>query len=174
MSTDFPLLLKIDKTVILLYNLIKYNHKFIEIRDSLKLLPYSLKDIGIGFKTKHQKLTMNYKGLRYANCPITDEEMEYIKNDVLVLKEGLEFMFNEGHDKLTIGSCCMEEFKSSFLLGDYDIYFPNVYEIDLPPSFGYNNVGEYIHASYHGGWCYFVEGKSTTNVIKKIGAQAAK
>lgn len=139
---------------------IKYNHKFIDIRDSLKLLPYSLKDIGIGFKTKHQKLTMNYKGLRYANCPITDEEMEYIKNDVLVLKEGLEFMFNEGHDKLTIGSCCMEEFKSSFLLGDYDIYFPNVYEIDLPPSFGYNNVGEYIHASYHGGWCYFVEGKS--------------
>lgn len=139
---------------------IKYNHKFIEIRDSLKLLPYSLKEIGKGFNTKHQKLTMNYRGLRYANCTITEDEMEYIKNDVLVLKEGLEFMFNEGHDKLTIGSCCMEEFKSSFLLGDYDIYFPNVYEIDLPPSFGYNNVGEYIHASYHGGWCYFVEGKS--------------
>ena len=28
---------------------------------------------------------------------ITDEEMEYIKNDVLVLKEALEFMFVEGH-----------------------------------------------------------------------------
>ena len=45
--------------------IIKVNHRFIEIRDSLKLLPFSLKAIGKSFKTKHQKLDMEYKGFRY-------------------------------------------------------------------------------------------------------------
>lgn len=69
------------------------NNKTIEIRDSLKLLPFSLRKIGKDFKTKHQKLEMEYKGFRYPNCPISAEELEYIKNDVLVLKEALEIMF---------------------------------------------------------------------------------
>ena len=66
---------------------------YIEIRDSLKLLPFTLKRIGESFKTKHQKLEMEYDGFRYAGCEITDSEKEYIANDVLVLKEALEIMF---------------------------------------------------------------------------------
>lgn len=90
---------------------IKVNGHYIELKDSLKLLPFSLKQIGISFKTKHQKLDMEYKGHRYAGCPISQEELKYIANDVLVIKEALEFMFSEGHKKLTIGSCCLDEFK---------------------------------------------------------------
>lgn len=139
---------------------IKYNHKYIEIRDSLKLLPYSLKEIGRSFGTKHQKLTMNYKGFRYAGCPISDGELEYIKNDVLVLKEALEIMFNDGHKKLTIGSCCLEEFKNTLMFkSDWDMLFPDVYQMALTPNFGYDTVGDYIHKSYHGGWCYFCPDK---------------
>ena len=44
--------------------LIKANGKYIEIRDSLKLLPFSVERIGKAFKTKHQKLSMEYKGQR--------------------------------------------------------------------------------------------------------------
>ena len=58
-------------------------------------------------KTKHQKLEMEYKGFRYAGCPITDEEKKYIANDVLVVKEALEKMFSDGYNKLTIGACSM-------------------------------------------------------------------
>ena len=36
---------------------------------------------------------------------------DYIFNDAFVVKEALEIMFDEGHKKLTIGSCCLEEFK---------------------------------------------------------------
>ena len=71
---------------------IKVNGHYIELKDSLKLLPFSLKQIGLSFKTKHQKLEMEYKGKRYAGCPITQEELKYIANDVLVIKEALEFM----------------------------------------------------------------------------------
>ena len=73
------------------YNIIiKVNNHFIEIRDSLKLLPFSVKRIGQSFGTKHKKLDMEYTGFRYAGCNITEKEKEYIANDVLVVKEALE------------------------------------------------------------------------------------
>ena len=70
--------------------ILKQGNRMIEIRDSLKLLPFSLRSIGESFETDHKKLEMEYKGFRYPNCPITDEERHYIENDVLVLKEALE------------------------------------------------------------------------------------
>ena len=133
----------------------------LEIKDSLKLLPFSVERIGKSFGTKHKKLSMEYTGLRYAGCNITDEEMEYIANDVLVVKEALEIMYNEGHNKLTIGSCCLSEFKSlMYTKDDYKLFFPDVYKIDLnPDEHKYDNVGEWIRRSYKGGWCYLVKGK---------------
>lgn len=133
----------------------------LEIKDSLKLLPFSVERIGKSFGTKHKKLSMEYAGLRYAGCEITDEEMEYIANDVLVVKEALEIMYNEGHNKLTIGSCCLSEFKSlMYSKDDYKLFFPDVYKIDLnPDEHKYDNVGEWIRRSYKGGWCYLVKGK---------------
>lgn len=140
--------------------IIKVHDRFIEIRDSLKLLPFQVKRIGESFKTKHQKLEMEYKGFRYAGCTITDEEKQYIANDVLVVKEAMETMFSQGHKKLTIGSCCLAEYR--MLLGKplYDEYFPNLYEIPIDEStYGSPNAGEYIRRSYRGGWCYLVKGK---------------
>lgn len=133
----------------------------LEIRDSLKLLPFSVKRIGKAFKTKHQKLEMKYDGFRYPNCPITDEEKEYIKNDVLVIKEALEITFKEGHDKLTIGACCLHEFKTLFdSKNHYESVFPDLSEMCIDHSL-YNayTVDEYIRHSYKGGWCYVVKGK---------------
>lgn len=136
-------------------------NNIIEIRDSLKLLPFSVKRIGKAFKTKHQKLEMKYEGFRYPNCPISDEEKEYIKNDVLVIKEALEITFKEGHDKLTIGACCLHEFKCLFDSKEmYESVFPDLSEIGIDHAL-YNayTVDEYIRRSYKGGWCYVVKGK---------------
>lgn len=143
------------------YNIIiKKNNHFIEIRDSLKLLPFSVKRIGESFKTKHKKLEMTYEGFRYAGCEITEQEREYIANDVLVVKEALEFMFNEGHNKLTIGSCCLEEYKEIEGKEQYESTFPNMYEIPIDASkHGESNAGDWIRHSYKGGWCYLVKGK---------------
>ena len=140
--------------------LIKTNGYFIEIRDSLKLLPFSVKKIGKSFGTKHKKLDMEYDGFRYAGCTITEEEQQYIANDVLVIKEALEIMFEEGHNSLTIGSCCLREFKKTFDKEDYEIWFPNLYNIPLDKDkHGVDNVGSWIRKSYRGGWCYLVKGK---------------
>jgi hypothetical protein len=139
---------------------VKRNGHTIEFRDSLKLLPFSVEELGISFGTKHRKLSMKYEGQRYPNCPITMDEKRYIANDVLVVKEALEIMFNEGHTKLTIGACCLAEYKRIIGAYDYNLMFPNLYDMELDNTqYGSTNVGDYIRKSYRGGWCYLVEGK---------------
>lgn len=134
---------------------IKYGKQIIELRDSLKLLPFSLKVIGKSFKTKHQKLEMEYKGFRYAGGDISEDERKYLTNDLLVIKEALEIMFEEGHDKLTIGSCCMSEYKNIFGKKNFEIYFPQLT----------NDQDAFIRRAYKGGWCYVVEGKDSKKFI---------
>ena len=151
---------------------IKNKNNYIEIRDSLKLLPFSVKRIGKAFKTKVQKLDMEYVGKRYAGCEITEEEKEYIKNDVLVVKEALEIMFSQGHSKLTIGSCCLTEYKTKLGKDLFKAMFPNLkdnYPLDKEV-YGASNADEYIRKSYHGGWCYLVKGKE--NKLYKNGTSA--
>ena len=149
---------------------IKVGHHFIDIRDSLKLIPCTVEKIGKSFGTKHKKLSMEYTCYRYAGCEITDEEKEYIKNDVLVVKEALEIMFSQGHNKATIGGCCLQEYKNSIFVqskSEWEWDFPNIYNIEFDKDkdgkythdYGTSNAGEYIRQSYRGGWCYLVKGK---------------
>lgn len=151
---------------------IKVNNRLIVIKDSLKLMPFSVREIGNAFKTKHRKLDMEYTGFRYAGCEITAEEQEYIANDVLVVKEALEIMFNQGHNKMTIGSCCLNEYRKLFNLDApddklYDKYFPDLYTMELDlDKYGSDNIGDYIRKSYKGGWCYLVKGKERKPVGK--------
>lgn len=141
--------------------IIKTGGHVIELRDSLKLLPFSVKSIGDSFKTKHKKLDMTYNGYRYAGCKITDEERKYIANDVLVVKEALEIMFQEGHTKLTIGSCCLDEYKKTLKVYDYKELFPELTNIELDRQVhNASNVDEWVRHSYKGGWCYLVKAKA--------------
>ena len=143
---------------------IKDNDHTIDIRDSMKLLPFSVERIGKSFKTKHKKLDMEYDGLRYAGCEITDEEKHYIANDVLVVKEALEILFSQGHKKLTIGACCLDEYIWS--VGGkkyYNELFPDLYAMPIDQTlYGSPTAGDYIRRSYRGGWCYLVKGKEGT------------
>lgn len=158
------------------YNIkVKYGKYMIEFRDSLKLLPFSVEQIGKSFATKHKKLNMEYEGYRYAGCEITEEEAQYIKNDVLVVKEALEIMFSDGYTKMTIGACCMEEFKKTALINDLlpggiDAAMPNLYNVEAPDYIDAPSVGDYVHKSYRGAWCYLVPEKA--NKIIKNGLTA--
>lgn len=149
---------------------IKHNSKIYEIRDSLKLLPFSLKKLGKDFKTKHQKTEIEYTGDRYAGCPMTEQEIEYQKNDCLVLKEALNIMFEEGHTSLTIASCCMKEFKKYYSDDAFKELFPNLYGDNYVLNediFGSKSAGEYIRKSYRGGWC-FVKPDRKGKVYKNV------
>lgn len=136
------------------YNIKVMSDTLITFADSLKLLPFSVSAIGKAFKTKHQKLEMEYTGYRYAGCAITEGEMKYIKNDVLVMSEALDIFLKEGHKKSTIGSCCLEEYKATQDIFDLEMIKPlTEYELD-ETKFGASTYDAYIRKSYRGGWCY--------------------
>lgn len=140
---------------------VRVGHRTIEFHDSLKLLPFSVSEIGKAFATRHKKLTMEYTGFRYAGCKITEEEKRYIANDVLVVREALEIMFREGHERLTIGSCCLDEFEKITGKWDYEWMFPKLEQIPIDPAvFEETDADLYIRRSYRGGWCYLAKGKA--------------
>lgn len=139
--------------------------------DSLKLIPFSLKVAGKNFDTKHQKLEMQYDGRRFAGCSISVEEKKYIENDVLVLKECLEYMFSQGHDSLTIAGCCKTEFYTMIGYWLWLDLFPDLTKIKIDSKlYDAENADEYIRKSYHGGWCYVVPDK--TNKVYMNGVTA--
>ena len=139
-----------------------HNH-VVQIVDSFKLIPDSVENIGKSFETKHRKLSITYEGERHAGGEITAEEQLYIRNDVLVMKEALEIMLSEGHTNLTIGACCLAEFKKLYCKlrpDEFDIDFPDVSTFALDEDiFGSVNADAYIRKAYRGGWCYLVSGK---------------
>lgn len=140
--------------------IVKVDGRTIEFRDSLKLLPFSVAQIAKAFCKNRRKLDMEYKGKRYPGCAITDKEKEYITSDALIPKEALELMYEEGHNKLTIGSCCLSEFKKTFLMGidEYKATMPDLTKEDAAPWTLYKNADSYIRESYRGGWCYLKKG----------------
>lgn len=133
--------------------------KYIRMKDSLKLLPFKLAEIADAFKTEHKKLDMEYKGFRYPNCPISEEERAYIENDVYVLKEALEMFFKDNPQKLTIGACCLARYKKD-MMGEAEDFFKPMTEVKVPFDCPYETAEQYIRKSYRGGWCYVVPEKA--------------
>ena len=145
---------------------IHHKNKTIYIRDSLKLLPMSVKAIGESFKTPHQKTSIDYAAHKQAGEPITEEERSYIFNDVYVVKEALKIMLDAGYDKITIGSNCVHDFKQDFKVkyGELETIFPDLTKIHFTRD---ENADHYIRQSYKGGWCYLKAG--CENIIYKNG-----
>lgn len=134
---------------------IKFDDTMIEIRDSLKKLPFDLKTIGKSFKTKYQKLEMQYENskdvVHKANGKISKEEMDYIINDVLVLAEAIYIIWYKYEMQgVTIGSDCLSEYRK--IMGkEYKSLFPDMLNYELP-----NGMSAYSYClkAYSGGWCW--------------------
>lgn len=130
-----------------------YENVTITLCDSVKLIPFSLSEAAKAFKTKCEKLDMEYVGKRYANCPISLKERCYIINDVLVLKEIMEILLARSMDRLTIGSVCVKDFKSRFDKFEWGAYFPDLR--NTPCEVDSNLTTEsYVRKTYKGAWCY--------------------
>ena len=76
----------------------KHNHKCVELRDSLKILPFSVNKIAKDFKTRYQKLkgTIDYTKERPVGYFPDETEIKYLKNDVLVMSEALAMLKDDG------------------------------------------------------------------------------
>lgn len=125
---------------------IRYNNKCVEIRDSLKLLPFSVDKMAKAFNLEIEKLEINYDYERIPGHILDDEEVHYLKNDTEIVGLSLEHAMSMGMDKLTTGACALNDFKmrikSKYGKNGFESLFPK-------PSYD-----EFVRKAYKGGWCY--------------------
>lgn len=113
-----------------------------EFRDSLKKLPMSVARIAKSFELEESKLDLDYKKFREIGHELTDEEIEYLKADVVIVAKALKQQLDQGMKKLTVGSDALNEYKS--MVKVFDRMFP-ILEIAVDSD---------IRQAYRGGFTY--------------------
>ena len=120
-------------------------------QDSLKLIPLSVDAIAKSFKLPMQKLEIDYKAHDYlpVGSPLTPEEEDYIKHDVMIVAHAVAYFYSRGLDKMTIGSCAMDEYKKLIGKRAFERYFPTPeYHDDVVQS--YRGGFTYLNPKYAG------------------------
>ena len=130
----------------------------VTIQDSLKLIPLSVKAIAKSFHLPIQKGSIDYASHDFLpeGSDLTPEEEEYVIHDVQIVEHALNFFHNQGLNRMTIGSCALEEFKKLIKKKYFKMYFP-------PPFYD-----EDVRRAYKGGFTYLnpkFKNKSLRNMI---------
>ena len=124
----------------------------VTIYDSFKILKFSVDRIAKDFNLPISKLTLDYEKKREIGHELSQDEIDYIRNDVEIMARALKIMFDEKLTKMTIGSDALANYKE--INKNFNKYFPVLpYEIDKD-----------IRRSYKGGFTYLNEiykGKET-------------
>lgn len=115
----------------------------VEFYDSLKLFPgFSVERIAQAFNLPIRKLKIDYKAYREPGHELTNEEVDYIKNDVEIVSRALKEMFKRKLTKMTIASNAISNFREHFY--GFRMTYPKLpLEIDKD-----------IRKSYRGGFTY--------------------
>ena len=129
----------------------------ITFKDSLKKIPLKVSQIAKAYGIEEQKTTIDYKAYRPVGHKLTDEEKEYVSNDVVIVAKALAQMFSEGQVSLTMSSDAMSDFKHR-LVGlprgtskdkeKADEYFRLLFPLLE------KETDDFIRTSYKGGYTY--------------------
>lgn len=113
--------------------------------DSLKILPLSVSEVAKAFHLPIQKGKIDYN--RHNNLPygsaLTKEEEDYIIKDVQIMSHALAYFFQNGLDKITIGSCALAEYKKLITPSKFNRLFPQL-----------KNIYDDLRQAYRGGFSY--------------------
>lgn len=92
--------------------------------DSLKIIPFSVDETAKYFNLSISKLTLDYNTPREIGHILTAEENEYIKNDVLIMKQALQVTFDKGLTKMTRASNALTDYKEIVGKSRFNHLFP--------------------------------------------------
>lgn len=112
--------------------------------DSLKLIPLSVDGIAKALKLPINKLTLAYESHNDLpiDTPLSQDEIDYITNDVKIVAMAIKYFKEQGLDKMTIGSCALNEYKGIISKYNFNKYFP------VP------KYHQDVKQSYRGGFTY--------------------
>ena len=122
--------------------------------DSLKIINQTVESMPKTFKIPENKLEIDYNLPREVGHILTKEEIDYVRNDVVIVARALSYLFNMGLTRMTAGSNALGEYKNIMKLNRFRaLYKPLNYEIDKD-----------IRRAYRGGFTYcnpLYKGKTT-------------
>lgn len=113
--------------------------------DSLKIIPLSIAQEAKAFGLSMGKGELDYRAPREVGHILTDEEKDYIRRDVQIDAQALNFVMDFGLNRMTIGSCALNDYKN--MVGKergFRYHFPK-----LQP-----DEDKFIRHAYKGGFTY--------------------
>lgn len=119
--------------------------------DSLKKLPFTVKQIAKGFKMEIMKGEIDYHKDRPIGYQMTHEELSYLVNDTEIVADALKVQFEQGLDKMTNGSDSLSGFKSIIGTKMFEQLFPTFsIELDLNIRQAYRGGFTWLNERYKG------------------------
>lgn len=118
------------------------------IYDSLKKLPFRVKEIAKAFKLSMAKGSIDYEKTRPVNYLLTENEKDYIRKDVKIVAEALKIQYEEGMDGMTVSKDCLNDYIAT--IGGEN-RFRNLFPILS------DEVHNNLKLAYRGGWVYVKE-----------------
>lgn len=112
----------------------------VTIHDSYKLIALSVADTPKAFGLTETKLSIDYDEFRPIGHALTNQEIEYVKADCIIMAKALDYMFSQGLDKITAASNAMQYYRNLIGKKTFEKWFPCDIESD--------NV---IRKAYYGG-----------------------
>lgn len=114
----------------------------VTIYDSLKILPMSVDKVAKSFGLPISKLSIDYRAYREPGHVLTQEEIDYIRNDVTIVAMAIELLHREKLTKMTTGSNALADYKNILGKKNFERWFPiPLYDSDM-------------RQSYRGGFTY--------------------
>ena len=108
------------------------------------------------FGLEEAKGEIDYNRHNYLppNSPLTEQEEEYIKHDVIIVAKALNFMFEHGMNKMTVGACALNGYKEMIGKHSFKRWFPTP------------DYHDDVKQSYRGGFTY-LEPQFAGKIIKE-------
>lgn len=116
--------------------------RYVQIYDSLKILPFSVEQVAKGFNLPISKLEIDYNEDREIGHVLTAQEVDYLRNDVEIMARALHVLFNQNLTKMTQGSNALYDYKNTVTEKKFKQWFPI-------PDYDYD-----VRQSYKGGYTY--------------------
>jgi len=125
--------------------------KKVTFYDSLKIIPFSVDQIAKSFNLEISKLSIDYNEKREKNHILTEQEKAYIKNDVLIVAQALNVLFNQKLTKMTQGANALSDFKEILTKSRFEHYFPPLEKwADKDIRKAYKGGFTYLNPEYEG------------------------
>lgn len=117
-----------------------------EFRDSYKKIPLRVEEIPKSYGLKETKLDLDYddNASRPIGHELTEEEIRYLKADIVIVAKVIALQLEQGMTKLTVGSDSLYEYKK--IVG-------NKMFAKLFPTFNLSMDAE-VRQAYRGGFTY--------------------